>query len=160
MSDQLQRCSSSQKGGESPKQENDDVTMRLSGELRMLMGGRQYAKQSELTREMLLRYAADKGDVVPVELFEVEIQNLEGREFTVTMEVGQKDAVAEMDDDNTGNKADNTVKSLKRKIEEVEGTSRWQQQLFLADTGEDPLEDCDRIDGSSPVLLYVAGAII
>ena len=45
--------------------------MRLCAALRSLLGGSKYVKQSELSREVLLSYAIQKRDVVPVTLFTV-----------------------------------------------------------------------------------------
>ena len=49
---------------EATKEEDQDV--RLGAVLRGLLGGSKYVKQSELSREMFLSYAIQKGDVVPV----------------------------------------------------------------------------------------------
>ena len=135
-------------------QKESDV--RLCKDLRLLMGGRKYAKQSELTQELLLKYLADKGDIVPVELFQVKVQKFDGQEFSVTMEARQNQARSQYS-------KGNTVQALKGAIEENDATSRWQQQLFLtnmatlnANEPAVPLQDCDQVDGSSSVLLYVA----
>ena len=40
--------------------------------------GQMYVKQSELSREVFLRYTIQKGDVVPVTLFTVTVQNFGG----------------------------------------------------------------------------------
>jgi hypothetical protein len=124
------------------------------------MRGRKYVKQSELTNALLMQYAAAKGDIMPVELFQVNVQKFDGREFTVTME-------ARPNQEKSQSTKSNTVNELKGRIEETDGTSRWQQQLFLANAASInrsrraiPLHDCDLIDGSSPVVLYVAGKSI
>ena len=61
---------------EATKEEDQDV--RLCAALRGLLGGNTYVKQSELSREVLLSYAIQKGDVVPVTLFTVTVGPLAG----------------------------------------------------------------------------------
>ena len=72
---------------EATKEEDQDV--RLCAVLRGLLGGSKYVKQSELSREVLLRYAIQKGDVVPVTLFTVTVEPLAGDIFDVKMEEKQ-----------------------------------------------------------------------
>ena len=48
---------------EATKEEDRDV--RLCAALRGFLGGSKYVKQSELSREVLLSYAIQKGAVVP-----------------------------------------------------------------------------------------------
>ena len=74
--------------GEATKEEDQDV--RLCAVLRGLLGGSKYVKQSELSREVLLRYAIQKGDVVPVTLFTVTVQKFGGSIFDVKMEEKQR----------------------------------------------------------------------
>ena len=88
--------------------------MRLCAVLRGLLGGSTFVKQSELSREVLLSYAIQKGDVVPVTLFTVTVQNFSGSIFDVNMEEKQ-----------------NSVKQLKLLIQEEQGTPRFSQALFL-----------------------------
>ena len=64
---------------EATKEEDQDV--RLCAALRGLLGGSKYVKQSEISREELLSYAIQKGDVVPVTLFTVTVQPLAGDIF-------------------------------------------------------------------------------
>ena len=78
------------------------------------LGGSKYVKQSELSREVLLRYAIQKGDVVPVTLFTVAVEPLAGGMFDVTMEEEQ-----------------NSAKQLQLLIQEDQGTPRFSQALFL-----------------------------
>ena len=77
---------------EATKEEDQDV--RLCAALRGLLGGSKYVKQSELSREVLLSYAIQKGDVVPVTLFTVTVQNFGGSIFDVKMEETQNSAQA------------------------------------------------------------------
>ena len=72
---------------EATKEEGQDV--RLCAALGGLLGGSKYVKQSELSREVLLSYAIQKGDVVPVTLFTVTVEPLAGDIFDVTMEQKQ-----------------------------------------------------------------------
>ena len=142
------------------KSAEDEYYVRLGKTLSLVMRGRKYVKQSELTNALLMQYAAARGDIMPVELFQVNVQKFDGREFTVTMEVRPNQGKSQ-------STKSNTVKELKGRIEETDGTSRWQQQLFLANAASInrsrraiPLQDCDLIDSSSPVVLYVAGKSI
>ena len=72
---------------EATKEEDQDV--RLCAALRGLLGGSKYVKQSELSREVLLSYAIQKGDAVPVTLFTVTVEPLAGDIFDVQMEEKQ-----------------------------------------------------------------------
>ena len=73
---------------EATKEQDQDV--RLCAVLRGLLGGSKYVKQSDLSREMLLSYAIQKGDVVPVTLFTVIVEPLAGDIFDVKMEEKQQ----------------------------------------------------------------------
>ena len=97
---------------ETTKEEDQDV--RLCTALRGLLGGSKYVKQKELTREVLLSYAIQKGDVVPVTLFTVTVEPLAGDTFDVEMEEKQ-----------------NSVKQLRLLIQQEQGTPRFSQALFL-----------------------------
>ena len=97
---------------EATKEEDQDV--RLGAALRGLLGGSKYVKQSEPSREVLLSYAIQKGDVVPVTLFTVTVQPLAGDIFDVKMEETQ-----------------NSVKQLKLLIQQEQGTPLFSQTLFL-----------------------------
>ena len=128
---------------EATKEEDQDV--RLCAALRGLLGGSKYVKQSELSREVLLRYAIQKGDVVPVTLFTVTVQNFGGSIFDVKMEEKQ-----------------NSVKQLKLLIQEEQGTPRFSQALFLLpksgkteEASEFPMTDGQLIEGSCSVVLCV-----
>ena len=95
--------------------------MRLCAALRGLLGGSKYVKQSELSREVLLSYAIQKGDVVPVTLFTVTVQTFGGSIFDVKMEEKQ-----------------NSVKQLKLLIQEEQGTPRFSTgTLFIAEEWQD-----------------------
>ena len=94
---------------EAIKEEDQDV--RLCAALRGLLGGSKYVKQSELSREVLLSYAIQKGDVVPVTLFTVTVEPLAGDIFDVKMEEKQ-----------------NSVKQqLRLLIQQEQGTPRFSQ---------------------------------
>ena len=97
---------------EATKEEDQDV--RLCAALRGLLGGSKYVKQSELSREVLLSYAIQKGDVVPVTLFTVTVEPLAGDIFDVKMEEKQ-----------------NSVKQLRLLIQQEQGTPLLSQALFL-----------------------------
>ena len=51
------------------------MDVRLCAALRGLLRGMKYVKQSEISREVLLSYAIQKGGVVPVTLFTVTAQS-------------------------------------------------------------------------------------
>ena len=72
---------------EATKEEDQDV--RLCAALRGLLGGSKYVKQNEISREVLLSYAIQQGDVVPVTLLTVTVQPLAGDIFDVQMEEKQ-----------------------------------------------------------------------
>ena len=120
--------------------EHDDV--KLCPELQQLLGGRKYAKLSELTREVLLKHVQRKGEVVGVKLMQVSVEQFGGTGFGVVLEEGTADK----------------VRDLKRAIEEEQGTPRRHQALFLLDgsgkaTSDVPLGDgVALVDESSLVL--------
>ena len=55
-----------------------ETPFQLGAALQGWLGGNKYAKRSELSREVLLSYAIQKGGVVPVTLFTVTVQNFGG----------------------------------------------------------------------------------
>jgi hypothetical protein len=125
--------------------------VRLSDELRGLLGGRKYVKAKDLTREILLEYAKRQGAVTEVDLLSVTVQNMGGKELEVKLEESQ-----------------NTVKWLKLAIQDEQGISRFTQQLFLVSKGGDdntagasggekqePLKDDAVVSDSSIVALCV-----
>ena len=133
---------------EATKEEDQDV--RLCAALRGLLGGSKYVKQSELSREVLLSYAIQKGDVVPVTLFTVTVQNFGGSIFDVKIEEEQ-----------------NSVKQLKLLIQEEQGTPRFSQALFLLpksgkteEASEFPMTDEYLIEGSCSVVISVQAPAI
>ena len=133
---------------EATKEEDQDL--RLSAALRGLLGGSKYVKQSELSREVLLRYAIQKGDVVPVTLFTVTVQNFGGSIFDVKMEEKQ-----------------NSVKQLKLLIQEEQGTPRFSQALFLLpksgkteEASEFPMTDEYLIEGPCSVVITIQAPAI
>ena len=133
---------------EATKEEDQDV--RLGAALRALLGGSKYVKQSELSREVLLSYAIQKGDVVPVTLFTVTVQNFGGSIFDVRMEEKQ-----------------NSVKQLKLLIQEEQGTPLSSQALFLLpksgkteEASEFPMTDEYLIEGSCSVVISVQAPAI
>ena len=122
--------------------------MRLSGRLRELVGTK-YTKLESVGKEVLVRYLKERGDIVEVELVKVHVESFGGAGMEVTLERG-------------GSK----VLDLKKALEEVRGTSRFDQQLFLvgkAGFGEkssaSPLsEDVVLTDGSN-LALCVTGEL-
>ena len=91
----------------------DRGDVRLSGEMQALMRGRKYVKESELTRQVLLEYAKQKGAVELVELVRVKVEQFGGSSF-----------VAVLDD------TESKVRELKRAIEDKQGVLRRFQALF------------------------------
>ena len=113
--------------------------------MRGLLGGSKYPKQSELSREVLLSYAIQKGDVVPVTLFTVTVQNFGGSIFDVKMEEKQ-----------------NSVKQLRLLIQQEQCTPLFSQALFLLpksgkteEASEFPMTDEQLMEGPCSVLLCV-----
>jgi len=128
---------------EATKEEDQDV--RLCAALRGLLGGSKYVKQSELSREVLLSYAIQKGDVVPVTLFTVTVEPLAGDIFDVKMEEKQ-----------------NSVRQLRLLIQQEQGTPRFLQTLFLLpksgkteEASEFPMADEQLIAESCRIVLCI-----
>jgi hypothetical protein len=96
------------------KDYRSEVDVRLTDELRGLLGGRKYVKAKELTREILLEYAKRQGAVTVVDLLSVTVQTMGGTELEMELEEGK-----------------NTVKWLKLAIQDEQGISIFTQQLFL-----------------------------
>ena len=130
-----------------------EVDVRLSEELRGLLGGRKYVKAKDLTREILLEYAKRQGAVTEVDLLSVTVQNMGGTELKVQLEESQ-----------------NTVQWLKLAIQDEQGISTFTQQLFLVSKGggdnaadasggagskQEPLKDDAVVSDSSIVALCV-----
>ena len=120
--------------------------VRLNGRLRELVGSK-YAKLESLGKEVLVRYLKERGDIIEVELMKVHVQPFGGAGVEVTLERG-------------GSK----VLDLKKALEEVRGTSRFDQQLFLVSkAGSDekgsatPLSDDVVLSDGSCLALCVAG---
>jgi hypothetical protein len=105
---------------EGQKDDPSEVDVRLSDELRGLLGGRKYAKAKDLTREILLEYAKSQGAVTEVDLISVTVQSMGGTELEVKLEGSR-----------------NTVTWLKLAIQDEQGISRFTQQLFLVSKGGD-----------------------
>ena len=105
--------------GEEPESQKE-VDVRLSEELRNLMGGRKYVKEEELTREVLLEWAKRQGAVTEVNLISISVQTMGGTELEMTLDESQ-----------------NTVKWLKLAIEDEQGISAFTQQLFLVSKSGD-----------------------
>jgi hypothetical protein len=99
------------------------VDVKLTGELRELMGGRKYIKETELTRAVLLEWAKKQGAVKEVNLISVTVQSMGGTE-----------TVMKVDD------SDNTVRSLKQNIQDSQGISSFSQQLFLVSKSSNKAE--------------------
>ena len=115
-----------------------------------MLGGSKYVKQSELSREVLLSYVIQKGDVVPVTLFTVTVEPLAGDIFDVQMEEKQ-----------------NSVKQLRLLIQQEQGTPRFSQALFLLpksgkteEASEFPMTDEQLLEGKCSVVLCVQAPAI
>ena len=134
---------------EEEEKENEIATdLRLSEELRVLLGGRKYVNQEDLSVDVLLRFLIEKGDIVRVKLFKVNVHGMGGSTFDVLMEEGQSE-----------------VSHLKRSIEDQTGTAAFSQHLFvLSKSGEEvkacdtPLADGVLIDGACSVALCIDAA--
>ena len=140
-----------EEGGQAGDQ--PDVDVRLSDELRGLLGGRKYVKAKDLTREALLEYAKRQGAVTVVDLLSVTVQTMGGTELKVQLEKGKSE-----------------VRRLKLAIQDEQGISVFTQQLFLVSKGGDnntagasggaggkqePLKDGALVSDSSIVALCV-----
>ena len=79
----------------------EEVDVKLSEELRELMGGRKYIKEEELTRAVLLEWAKRQGAVKVVNLISITVQIMGGTETEVKLE-----------------DTDNSVRSLKQNIQD------------------------------------------
>ena len=134
--------------GEEPESQKE-VDVRLSEELRNLMGGRKYAKEEELTREVLLEWAKRQGAVTEVNLISISVQTMGGTELEMTLDESQ-----------------NTVKWLKLAIEGEQGISAFTQQLFLVsksgdknnasvESKQEPLKDDALVTDACTVALCV-----
>jgi hypothetical protein len=97
-----------------------EIDVRLSEELRGLLGGRKFMKAKDLTREILLEYAKRQGAVTEVDLLSVTVQTMEGTELEMQLEESK-----------------NTVKCLKLAIQDEQGISTFTQQLFLVSKSKD-----------------------
>ena len=96
--------------------ETPPIVVKLPEGMRAAMGGRKYCPEDELTREFLLQYLKDKGEIKEVAgLVNITVQTMTGRSFDVVLESG----------------ASATVGQLKAEIEEVEGTLVHRQDLFV-----------------------------
>jgi hypothetical protein len=87
------------------------------------MGDRKYVKEEELTRAVLLEWAKRLGAVKDVNLISKTVQSMGGTETEVKLE-----------------DSDNTVRSLKRNIQDSQGIVSFSQQLFLVTKGGDKAE--------------------
>jgi hypothetical protein len=89
----------------------EEVDVKLSAELRELMGGRKYIKEEELTRAVLLEWAKRQGAVKEVKLISITVQSMGGTETEVTLE-----------------DSDTSVRSLKLAIQDSQGVASFTQQ--------------------------------
>ena len=117
--------------------------------LRALMGGRKFCPQEELTREVLLQYLKEKGDIREVDgLLDITVQTMTGKSFDVVLESGSSAQIG----------------LLKSEIEEAEGTPACCQDLFVLRDGAAaneegsvvPLADGFVISESCTIALCVA----
>jgi hypothetical protein len=107
--------------GEGEQTDGQSATdVRLNEQLRGLLGGRKYVRESDLTREILLEYAKRQGAVTAVDLISVTVQNMGGTELVVKLEEKK-----------------NQVKWLKQAIKDEQGISTFTQQLFLVSKSGD-----------------------
>jgi hypothetical protein len=116
-------CSSGNKRQRVEEDKQAEVDVKLSEELRELMGGRKYIKEEELTRALLLEWANRQGAVKEVNLISIAVQSMGGTETEVKLE-----------------DSDNSVRSLKRNIQDSQGISAFSQQLFLVPKGSGKAE--------------------
>jgi len=105
------------------EEQPDTVDVKLSQELRELMGGRTYIKEEELTRAVLLEWAKRQGAVKEVNRISITVQTMGGTELEVKL-------------DDTAN----TVSYLKQSIQDGHGISAFSQQLFLVSKSGDKAE--------------------
>ena len=66
--------------------EGEDADVKLCSGLQARMAGQKYVKESALSREVLLSYLREKGDVARVRLVNVTVQEMGGRTFPVTLD--------------------------------------------------------------------------
>ena len=109
-----------------------EIDVRLSEELRGLLGGRKYVKAKDLTREILLEYAKRQGAVTEVDLLSVTVQTMGGTELKVKLEESQ-----------------NTVEWLKLAIQDEQGISTFTQQLFLVSKKSDDKDNTGAASGGA-----------
>ncbi len=129
------------------------IDVRLSEELRGLLGGRKYGKERDLTLEIRREREISLGDRTEVDLLSVTVQTMGGTELKVQLEESQ-----------------NTVECLKLAIQDEQGISTFTQQLFLvskksgdkaadasggAGAKQEPLKDDAFVSDSSIVSLCV-----
>ena len=62
------------------------MDLKLSQELRGLMGGRRYIKEQDLTRAVLLEWAKRQGAVKEVNLISITVQTMGGTELEVKLD--------------------------------------------------------------------------
>ena len=120
--------------GGSREEDGEDKDVKLCQGLSALVGNRKYVKESALSRDVLLAYVKERGDVVRVKLVRVSVQEMGGRSFGVTLD-----------------EKENKVKDLKCAVEEQEGFAVWSQQLFRFGGG-----DCGGDGSAAPLLGSVA----
>jgi hypothetical protein len=97
--------------------------VKLSQELREVMGGRTYVKEDELTRAVSLEWAKRQGAVKEVNMISITVQTMGGTEL-------------EMKLDDTAN----SVSCLKQNLQNGHGISAFSQQLFLVSKSGDKAE--------------------
>ena len=96
------------------EEQPDSVDVKLSQELRELLGGRTYVKEEELTRTVLLEWAKRQGSVKEVNLISITVQTMGGTELEVKL-------------DDTAN----SVSCLKQSIQDGHGIPAFSQQLAV-----------------------------
>jgi len=101
--------------------------------LRNLMGGKEYCKEDEIPREVLLEFILGSKAAIVVKTFPVTIQRLDGSSFEVKMD----------------HLFNTTVNELKWDIEKSEGVNFHSQQLFLLNNQGEEAKDDETKDNES-----------
>lgn len=135
------------KGEGAGKAVSEDADVRLCPALQAQMG-QKYVKESALSRAVLLKFLKERGDVTPVKLMRVGVQEMGGMEINVILE-----------------ETHNKVADLKVAVAHQQGIAAWTQQIFHCDgKGGDgkgsavPLADSVELCDNSQFAMYVAGA--
>ena len=97
------------------------VEVRLDDEwLRSRFNGQRYCSEDALTRDILLAFLRQRGDIKTVKTYTVSVQNLTGDQFEIKLD-----------------KTRNSVGVLKTEIEKMTGTECRSQELYLSSAAEE-----------------------